>query len=110
MACPVSSFLSESDGLGHRASLFLIQESFYEPPPLSAGRCNLLPLLSCKDANLPTTAGVASVIDFASLHDIFKSLLNLHARLPRFLHSLSVIGKVMGIKLYKAEPCCRHPS
>lgn len=32
--------------------------------------------------------GVASVIDFASLHDIFKSLLNLHATLakvPAFL-------------------------
>lgn len=55
MACPVSSFLSESDVLGRRASL-LIQESFYESPALSAGRCNLLPLLSCKDGNLPTTA------------------------------------------------------
>ena len=55
MACPDCSFLSGSDGPGHRAPL-LIQESLSESPALSAGRCNLLPLLSCKDVNLPTTA------------------------------------------------------
>ena len=54
MACPVSSFFSESDEPGHRASL-LIQESLYESPDLTAGRCNLFPLLSCKDVNLSTT-------------------------------------------------------
>lgn len=45
---------SESDGPRHGGSL-LIQERLYESYALSAGRCNLLPLLSCKDVNLPTT-------------------------------------------------------
>lgn len=39
----------------HWASL-LIQESLWEPLAWRAGRCNLLPLLSCKDVNLSTTA------------------------------------------------------
>lgn len=52
---PDSSIFSESDGPKHGASL-RIQEHLYESLAFSAGRFNLLPLLSCKDVNLPTTA------------------------------------------------------
>lgn len=45
--------------------------------------------------------GIVSVIDSASLLDMWKSLQNLCAILPRSLYSFSVLEQVMRIKLYK---------
>lgn len=83
----------------------LIEESLYEPPALSAGRCNLLPLLSCKDVNLQPQRGVASVIDFALLLDRLKSLQNLCAMLAKVLASLICHRESGGDKIVPAAPC-----
>lgn len=83
----------------------LIEESLYEPPALSAGRCNLLPLLSCKDVNLLPQRGVASVIDFALLLDRLKSLQNLYAMLAKVLASFICHRESGRDKIVQAAPC-----